>query len=538
MLSALLLLLLGCRTETLIEDNQSQNPKNPFHLTSKTISVKESRHKDKLLPEIKNAEVEIEAKTKVDAKGKVINYGNGVFIDTDNVTYIENGPNYHTYTFNIIREGAPANAPVENLLLTPLPDGSYREFLVTYHFTEQEKEAILSGSNVDSSGKTTVTELEKGTFGNPLAKSTSCTFETVEVIIPCTSTDHHLPGQNCKLTENDAPKSYTLVALVCSDDPENPGSGTPPPPGGSSGGGGSIDGDPKSDPKDPPCETTAPTSPQPGLTDGNGCSIGIPTQPILTKPYSLIVRKLAAINADAEFYSGLETYYNANNQSSEAETFIRWADQFKVDNPNVTWTEFENWFLTKSEGQDFFYDSNYWEDPNLDFQKQNLPSWNAFSSAYPNESSAQLYGVVGGAVAQAQKDYPIQTVNGCALKVSRALNYSGVVIPNIPGKTLKGADNKFYFLNAKALNAWMRKTFGTSPTNPKHKNFTKLDGGNNGQNFPNLFKNKKGIFSLVSPPNSSWASGHADILYLNGTCKTGCHFFDGDILYIDFWELN
>ncbi|PVV50753.1 hypothetical protein DD829_21355 [Chryseobacterium sp. HMWF035] len=211
---------------------------------------------------------------------------------------------------------------------------------------------------------------------------------------------------------------------------------------------------------------------------------------------------------------------------------------FFAQNPTTNWEQFQNWFMGQNEGQDFFYDENYWEDPNLSFPAQALPSWNAFYAAYPHENSAQLYGVVGGAVAQAQIDYPAQTVNGCALKVSRALNYSGVIIPNIPGKTLKGADGKYYFLNAKALNAWMRKTFGVSPNNPKHINLTKLDGGNNGKNFPNLIKNKKGIFSMVSPQNSTWASGHADILYPNGTCKANCHFFDGDISYIDIWILN
>ncbi|MCU7615615.1 hypothetical protein NZ698_00275 [Chryseobacterium sp. PBS4-4] len=33
-----------------------------------------------------------------------MNYGNGVTINTDDVIYIENGPNYHTYTFRINRE--------------------------------------------------------------------------------------------------------------------------------------------------------------------------------------------------------------------------------------------------------------------------------------------------------------------------------------------------------------------------------------------------------------------------------------------------
>ncbi|KUJ57485.1 T6SS effector amidase Tae4 family protein [Chryseobacterium aquaticum] len=244
--------------------------------------------------------------------------------------------------------------------------------------------------------------------------------------------------------------------------------------------------------------------------------------------------------SNQEFLFGLNSYYSSQTNSQQAQNFINWALQYKAENADTTFQQFENWFMTESEGKDFYYDENYWEDPNLTFPIQALPSWNAFSSAYPNQTSAQMYGVVGGAVAQAQIDYPIETQNGCALKVSRALNYSGVVIPNIPGKTLKGADNKNYFLNAKALNAWMRKTFGISPNNPKHIKLTKLDGGINGKNFPNLIKNKKGIFSMVST-NPVWSSGHADILYPNGTCKAGCHLQDNPpapIDYIDIWILN
>lgn len=48
----------------------------------------------------------------------------------------------------------------------------------------------------------------------------------------------------------------------------------------------------------------------------------------------------------------------------------------------------------------------------------------------------------------------------------------------------------------------------------------------------------KGIFSMVSPKNSLWTSGHADCLQSSGTCVNNCHFFDGDIEYIDIWELN
>lgn len=69
-----------------------------------------------------------------------------------------------------------------------------------------------------------------------------------------------------------------------------------------------------------------------------------------------------------------------------------------------------------------------------------------------------------------------------------ALNYSGVVIPNIPSTntilgTVQGADGKYYFLNAKALNIWMRKTFGVSPVNSNHIRLTPQDGGSEGENL-------------------------------------------------------
>jgi hypothetical protein len=212
--------------------------------------------------------------------------------------------------------------------------------------------------------------------------------------------------------------------------------------------------------------------------------------------------------------------------SSEAKIFGRWAIDYLRTHPSITIGKFQNWFMVPDEGRDFLYDENFWENPNLNFPQQDLPSWDDFENAYPSESSSQLYGVVGDEVAKAQIDYPEATVNGCALKVSRALNYSGVIIPRIitsngyPG-TLKGADGKYYFLNAKSLNKWMRETFGTNPTtnstplNENHYHFTADDGGSNGENFPTLVDGKKGIFSMVST-NPQWSSGHADIINDDG----------------------
>jgi hypothetical protein len=193
-----------------------------------------------------------------------------------------------------------------------------------------------------------------------------------------------------------------------------------------------------------------------------------------------------------------------------------------------------------SEEQNGDYDASYWENPNLTFQQQNLPSYTNFVNAFPRNGLGQLladadivYSYIGGDIGQLRFSDPTHTENTCALKVSRTLNYSGVVIPNIPS-TLKGADNKYYFLNSKELNIWMRKTFGI-PTGTNH--ITGIQAGINGENLPSLLKGKKGIYSLVSS-DTKWAFGHADFLMPDATCGVYCHFYDAPIDYIDIWILN
>ena len=72
----------------------------------------------------------------------------------------------------------------------------------------------------------------------------------------------------------------------------------------------------------------------------------------------------------------------------------------------------------------------------------------------------------------------------------------------------------------------------------KHHHFTAEDGRNKGENFPGLVENMKGIFSIVSLQGSKWATGHADCLKPDQTCVNDCHFYDGDIQFIDIWQLD
>jgi hypothetical protein len=215
-----------------------------------------------------------------------------------------------------------------------------------------------------------------------------------------------------------------------------------------------------------------------------------------------------------------------------------------------------------SEGQDFIYDATFWNNPaNLNFQQQSLPSRENYRAGMPKFENGNLmtgadniYNLVGGPVLQVRNQYPpAKTNNTCALKVSIALNRSGVVIPNILGQTIEGGGTeftgKFFFLNAKALNGWMRETFGTNPAtsatpyNDKHLSFTGSDGGTNGENFPNLpaLQNISGIYSMVTVENTNEASGHADYIYTNTAGKVDCPFdcfFNLQIERIDIWMLE
>lgn len=218
--------------------------------------------------------------------------------------------------------------------------------------------------------------------------------------------------------------------------------------------------------------------------------------------------------------------------------------------------------MTPNEGKDFLYDPSYWENPNLNIQQQNLPSYNDYLNGMPRFANGQfmtgannIYSLVGGQVQQIRNQYPQQTENTCALKVSIALNRANIIIPNIPSQTVEGGglefSGKYFFLNAKALNSWMRETFGTNPAtistsfNSNHISYTGADGGTNGENFPPLFNGIKGIFSMITTDvydNNGGASGHADLLFPNntngdGTCIFGCNF-NLPVKRVDVWILQ
>ncbi|RCU42510.1 hypothetical protein EIZ47_09190 [Chryseobacterium lacus] len=282
----ILLVLAACRNDHL-QDLHYQEEGAKSELVSRIISLNESVHKQKLLPQLKAAKENIKKTMPKNIFGKMVSFGDSISIDTEQVIYIENGPNYHTYTFAIERTNPSPNDPMENLLLTPLPDGTYKEFIVTYNLTQQEKNNIRNGI-YSYANNSTVSELASGTFnGNNQLARMSCGWTTETIWVSCSQHQHDQSNwQDWGSCIAEIPPSvYTITKYSCLEEEDETIAPSDPPGSGGGGGGGSLD---------PPCETcpphtpvecieipTEPTQPSTGIGDDGGCIIGIPTLPNL-----------------------------------------------------------------------------------------------------------------------------------------------------------------------------------------------------------------------------------------------------------------
>ncbi|OCK51915.1 hypothetical protein BA768_14415 [Chryseobacterium sp. CBo1] len=341
----------SCRTDQFPEAETFNNGAK-FQLTSKRISLDESKHKAKLLPELEKAEAKFKAFSNTNAQGKIVNYGNGVSIDTESVIYIENGPNYHTYTFHITKANDPADAPVENLVLTPLPDGTYKELLVTYNLTPAEKLQAENGVAINTHGKVQITELEKGTYnnGNLQGKEITgitCGWTEEAQFTTCSDNVHsngELPtemGGTCHAAITS--QYYTVAVYKCDwiygeGNPFNaagPGESIDNPVGTPGGGGGSTSGS---------CSEngvfTAPIDPTTNINMecGNGVvtQITVPVKPNITTPCARVKK---TIN---------DTDYKANLLDLQGKTNLDYEVAYTVSDPPANSNEPRNKYFTGS----------------------------------------------------------------------------------------------------------------------------------------------------------------------------------------------
>ena len=214
----------SCRTDHFPETETYHNS-SKFRLTSKRISLEEAKHKTQLITELNEAKNGFKKLSKSYANSRTVNFGDSIFINTDNVIYMENGPNYHTYTFSIQRSNPLPDAPVENLVLTPLPDGGYKAYLMTYTLTEEEKNVIISGGNVEVNNKAVVTPLE-GNFSSALAR-VECSEYIYDYYTWCGEAKHN-NGEICNSKDGVYSQHVVIIGIKCNGgNPMLPGNNPP-----------------------------------------------------------------------------------------------------------------------------------------------------------------------------------------------------------------------------------------------------------------------------------------------------------------------
>jgi hypothetical protein len=187
-------------------------------------------------------------------------------------------------------------------------------------------------------------------------------------------------------------------------------------------------------------------------------------------------------------------------------------------------------------------ETSWWYDNTTSFPQQSLPTWNDAYAAYPKNGNggdlpaAEVYALVGGQIFAMYQSNPEKFKNACALRISRALNYSGVQIPNVPNSTFAGGDGKYYFLSAARLFNWMVKTFGTSSAII----LSRSDGGADGSLFQAQLAGNKGIYIMQAAyPGEFHATGHASLFDGNQCISNHCYFnARGGVEKIILWKLN
>jgi len=159
-----------------------------------------------------------------------------------------------------------------------------------------------------------------------------------------------------------------------------------------------------------------------------------------------------------------------------------------------------------------------------------LSAWAAAIRIYdPVDTGSKVANVIGGNVAKnVNNPEPAQRwSNTCAVRMSYILNQSGLIIPQVRGRTVSGADRRWYFFRVRDLIAFLEQRWGT----PDVIKYPPPGGG--------TMAGKKG---LVLFEVSGWwdAAGHATLF--DGThCYDHCYFNEPGVNYqtdrANFWSL-
>jgi len=536
------LLFIACEPESFNEPK----PNNTTRIVSKTLSLDELQYESELMEKLETLLPGF--RTEVPD-----NEERNFTINTETIIYIEKG-NQHSYTFSIVRKEVVSG--LENLVLN-YEQGNYTAYWIRYDFTatqlahpedlvSQETRVVITPFDPESS------------------------FMSRKRPNPCVTWENKAVGWNDQ-GQTTHSEWIQVVDQDCMDQLNSGGptsSSTTSGGGGSNGGGGISNGGwggwmgtgVNTGVYDPPPATdnsgytgSGSGGGFGGHSGGSGTSVfTLPNVPKITfanyiKKLKVSLRTIVPNPSWWHTTSGkriikyLQQHFDTKTGLIDIKVseFAIWAIGYLVSHPEVTWEQFENWFMGEVEGNDGGEDFNYGDYSNIQTHTQILPDRNSFYNAFPKEGTAgmeskQVYQLIGGSILDSHlnNDTRNNYQNACALRISRALNYTGRTIPvfyNNQGsqRTQKGGDNLNYILDASSLLAYMLKTF---PDNDllHLKDKTPLE-------LKTTLEGKWGIYIMIPKDRKLFgASGHADFFSYSG-CLSGCYFNDAKEIY--FWEL-
>lgn len=445
----------------------NETSKNQSNYQIKKISFSELKLNRKAFEKLKESRLKISLTY---LQRGVYNEGFDVFIDTTNILITEKD-GMHSITFRIINDEELSK--VENLVLNSKDDGSYKAFITEYLLSQEELTKLANNEAIGDKSPTAITDVSNYSRFTITGNGADCVSMLNYTVGYCENAYGQTIVDN---GSNGGPVGTTCVGgwyeveyqiLVIDEGCLSSGGGSSD--GSDSGyipGDGSGDGSWSGGGSPTDSDSGNPNPENPNSSIGNNGSISNPSftleddTPIITTPILTIDRIEVRLynllnttqqtwwnNASQQTKNAILNYYRQNSPTvvvnEEVFTFIEELIDRANQNPTIYTSErIINWFFTPNEGVDFEYDEDFWENPNLTFPSQDLPTWADYSIGYPTETGADnVYGSVGGQVWQTRLQYPNGTTNTCALKVSIALNNCDISIPNIPGQTLQGMES-------------------------------------------------------------------------------------------------
>lgn len=306
----IMLLLLSCRTDL---QNDSPQPSSSYvhQVTKQIVSLKEVSVFNNFLQKSKTYKSISNVYYKLSKESEVMIIKSDKRVSYSTVIEGEN-KNFTVLVFSVTNENKEFS-----FVAKYFPDSGFSNYEIN-NFT-----GIVSYESVDgnSMGKIKMingipTKINKSNSNASIAARIDCYYEPTVVAVTCTAGGDHYPGEACRGTQDQLAYYDVAFKLECSQDFES----FAPESGGDYGGAGTS--------------RMLSMSSQDAL---NYMLAQIGMNNLTLQQYNfLISNNTIANNFKNYFY---------NNQNVDGANFLYWGINFFMQNPTISWQQFENWFV-------------------------------------------------------------------------------------------------------------------------------------------------------------------------------------------------